>query len=175
MEEDDTRDVVLSTPPPVGTALGKSLETEALAEEGDTFASQMSEMEREASDSLNFFSLQMRVRESLECTQIEGESEIQERDGGIGSDSRPILSSTLRCSESEDVATFQGAFSSIMSYRDGFYYNDDGIRHTRHGEPGNYSYVQSASVSSGDRPVQEDELADMINNAMEHVFRAASP
>ena len=62
-----------------------------------------------------------------------------------------------------------------MSYRDGFYYNDDGIRHMRHGKPGNYSYVQSACVSYGDRPVQEDELANMVNNAMEHVFGVASP
>ena len=93
---------------------------------------------------------------------------------GIGSDSQPILSSVLRYSGSEDIATFQGAFSSIMSYRDGFYYNDDGIRHTRHGEPSNYKYVQSAFVSFGDRLIQEDELADMVNNAMEHVFGAAS-
>ena len=84
---------------------------------------------------------------------MERESEIQERHEGIGSDSRPILSSVQRCSGSEDVATFQGVFSSIMLYRDGFYYNDDGIRYTRHGEPSNYSYVQSASVSSGNHPV----------------------
>ena len=113
----------------------------ALAEKGDTSASQMSEMERKTSNSLNFFLVQMRVRESLGPTQMERGSEIQERDEGIGSDSRPILSSVLRCSGSEDVVTFQGAFSSIMSYRDGFYYNDDGIRYTWHGEPENYRYV----------------------------------
>ena len=62
-----------------------------------------------------------------------------------------------------------------MSYRDGFYYNDDDIKHTRYGEPSNYSYVQSASASSGNQLVQEDGLADMVNNAMEHVFRVAFP
>jgi hypothetical protein len=62
-----------------------------------------------------------------------------------------------------------------MSYRNGFYYIDDGIRHTRHDEPGNYRYVQSASVSSRNHPIQEDELADMVNNAMEHVFGVTSP
>lgn len=173
--EEDTRDVVLSTPPLLGTTLGETLEAVALAEEGDTFVSQMSEMEKEASDSLNFFSVQMRVQESLEPTRMERGSEIQERNEGIGSDSQPISSSVLKCSGSEDVATFQGAFSSIMSYRDGFYYNDDGIRHTRHGEPSNYRYVQFASVSVVDHLVHEDELADMVNNAMEHVFGVASP
>ena len=59
--EEDTRDVVLSTPPPLETTLGETLDTVALAEEGDAFASQISEMEKEASNSLNFFSVQMRV------------------------------------------------------------------------------------------------------------------
>ena len=150
--------------------MGETSETVALAEGGDTFASQMSEMEKEASDLLNFFSVQMRVGESSGPTQMERESEIQERDEGIGSDSRPILSFVQRCSRSKDVASFQGVFSSIMSCRDGSYYNDHDIRHMRHGELGNYSYVQSASISSGNNPVQEDELADMVNNAMEHVL-----
>jgi hypothetical protein len=104
---DNARDVVLSTPPPVGTALGETSETVALAKGGDTFASQISEMEREASDSFNFFLVQMRVRESLRPTRMERESEIQERDEGIGSNSQPILSSVQRCSASEDVTKFK--------------------------------------------------------------------
>ena len=84
----------------MGTALEETSKIVALAEGRDTFASQMSEMEREASDSLNFFLMQMRVWESLRPTQMEQESEIQKRDEGIGSDSRPILSSVQRCSGS---------------------------------------------------------------------------
>lgn len=184
VEEEDTRDVVLSTPPPVGAASEETLETPtegvdaslmATVVEGGTFVSQMSEMDRGTTDSLNFFSVQMRVREPLGPIQVERGSETQGRDEGIGRDIQPILSSIPICSGSEDVAAFQGAFSSIMSFRDGFYYNDDGIRHTRHGEPGNYRYVQCASVSFGDRSVHDDELADMVNNAMEHVFGVASP
>ncbi len=72
MEEEDTIDVIPSTPLPIGTALGETLETSieimddinivdaslvARTEERDTFASQMLKMEKEASDSLNFFSI----------------------------------------------------------------------------------------------------------------------
>ena len=62
-----------------------------------------------------------------------------------------------------------------MTFRDGFYYDADGVRHTRDGDPGSYRYKQSTSVSLGDSPVREEELAEMVNTAMEHAMGVISP
>ena len=45
---------------------------------------------------------------------------------------------------------FKRAFAPVMSFRDGFYYNTEGIKYTRHGEPRNYTYEESASISLQD-------------------------
>ena len=70
---------------------------------------------------------------------------------------------------------FWNTFTTPMTFRDGFYYDANGIRHTRHDDPGNYRYEQSTSISLGDSPVQEDVLAEMVNSAMEHAMGVASP
>ena len=75
----------------------------------------------------------------------------------------------------DNVAEFRETFIAPMTFRDGFYYDVDGVRHTRHGDPGSYRYEQSTSVSLGDSPVQEEELAEMVNTAMEHATGVMSP
>lgn len=65
-----------------------------------------------------------------------------------------------------------------MLFKDGFYYNDDGVRHMRHGKPGSYRYVESASISLGgtvDCPVHIHELSAMVANTIGHVEGVASP
>ena len=106
--------------------------------------------------------------------QSEPESATQESAEGTGGGTGPILPSVPRHSESEDVAEFRETFTTPMTFKDGFYYDVDGVRHTRHGDPGSYRYEQSTSISLGDSPVREDVLAEMVNTAMEHVTGVAS-
>jgi hypothetical protein len=189
VDKSPTREGIPSMQPTVEDTFGETLMTPTrrmedigvldvglvtVGEEANTVASQRLEMEGEASDSLEFFTVQMMIRQPSGPSQSQLESEIHERIEGSGSDTRPILPSVPRSGILEDVAAFQGAFSldREMSFKDGFYYNDDGIRHTRHGEPGSYRYVESASISLGgtvDRPVHAHELSAMVENAIGHV------
>ena len=65
----------------------------------------------------------------------------------------------------------------LLNLEDGFYYNKDGVRHTRHGVSGSYLYVEAASIGVGDTEVsliQDQELSVMVGNAIEHVYGGAS-
>lgn len=81
----------------------------------------------------------------------------------------------------EDVNAFHGAFCTdremLLNSEDGFYYNKDGVWHTRYGVSASYSYVEAASIGVGDtevRPVQYQELSTMVGNAIEHVYGGPS-
>ena len=68
------------------------------------------------------------------------------------------------------ATTFREAFAPVISFKDGFYYNIDGVRYTRHGDPGGYTYEESASISvqdSVERPVSPAEVDVMVTKAYE--------
>ena len=182
------RDVVPSTSPPhVGVCVEETpvemaddtnvvdVLSDAPVDGINIFISQLSESEGYATNSFRFSSELSRDGQPLGPTQSQPRSATQGSTEGIGRSIGPILPSVPRHSESEDVAEFRKTFTAPMTFRDGFYYDADGIRHTRHGDPGNYIYEQSTSISLGDSPVQEDELAEMVNSAMEHATGVASP
>ena len=49
-----------------------------------------------------------------------------------------------------------------MFFRNGFFYNSDGIRHVRHGEEGNYTYEENTTIGTAEGPVPNDVAADMV-------------
>jgi hypothetical protein len=137
--------------------------------ESDTFASNMV-VAGEASDSIPELAVRMRLRPHIEPTPSEIESETQEGVPVTPTDRGRVLSPILQSTESPDAPAFQVVFAPVMSFRDGFYYNVDGIKYVRHGEPGNYTYEESASISlqdTRDRPVSPTAVDAMVNKAYE--------
>ena len=55
-----------------------------------------------------------------------------------------------------------------MSFRDGFYFDQDEIRHVRSGEPGNYRYEQSTTIGTANNLVSGDDVDNMVENAIGH-------
>ena len=53
-----------------------------------------------------------------------------------------------------------------MTFKDGFYFNDDGVRHNRLGVDGSYTYEQSTSVGEEEGPVPDEVLDGMVENAV---------
>ena len=186
---------VSSTQPMVEGALGETsgtpivemtdINTEgasfvAMAREESTFRSQGVEMEGETSDSLAF-AVHQRTPQSLVLSQSMSGSEPHEKVVCTRIDTGHVFSFVQGSNLPEDVIAFQGAFSidreMLLNTEDGFYYNKDGVRHTRHGISGSYSYVEAASIGVGDaevRPVQDQELSAMVGNAIEHIYGGAS-
>ena len=145
----------------------------AVAKEGGTFDFQGVEAEG--------FVVHQRTLQPLVPSQSVSESETQKRVACTRSDTGPVLSFVQGSNVPEDIIAFQGAFSTdhemLLNSEDGFYYNKDGVRHTRHSVSGSYLYVEAASIGVGDteiRPVQDQELSVMVGNAIEHVYGGAS-
>ena len=55
-----------------------------------------------------------------------------------------------------------------MSFRNGFYFDQDGIRHVRSGEPGNYMYEQNTTIGTANDSVPDDDVDNMVENAIGH-------
>lgn len=148
--------------------------------EGDASGSQRVETEGGSSDSLAFLVQKRAPKPSMPSHLMSG-SETQEMVEITGNDTGHILSSMQGSNVPEDVTAFHGAFSTeremVLNTTDGYYYNKDGVRHTRHGELGSYTYIEAASIGIGDtetRPIQDQELSAMVGNAIEHVYGGAS-
>jgi hypothetical protein len=62
-----------------------------------------------------------------------------------------------------------------MTFKDGFYFNDDGVRHNRFGVEDSYPYEQLTFVGEGEGSVLDEVLDGMVENAMNHVVGANSP
>lgn len=110
------------------------------------------------------------LHSSVEPNGFEEGSEIPEVVLDTPIQTRPMVPSIPQSTESADTIAFNEAFAPMMTFRDGFYYNTDGIRYTRHGEPGSYTYEESASISlqdSIDPPVSLAAVDRMVHEAYE--------
>ena len=74
-----------------------------------------------------------------------------------------------------DMPSFHDTFTLSMTFKDGFYFDDDGVRHNRLGVEGSYTYEQSMCVGKCKGPVPDEVLDGMVENAMNHAVGAHSP
>ena len=93
----------------------------------------------------------------------------QGKHNAIDSQSEPqVLPSAIGSAKFTTGTSFQQTFGPIMSFRDGFYFDQDGIRHVRNGEPRNYRYEQSITIGTANNSVSDDDVDNMVGNAIGH-------
>ena len=93
----------------------------------------------------------------------------------IYSDTGPLMLLTPANTQSTAGASFLDTFRTEMFFRDGFFYNSDGIRHVRHGEEGNYTYEEATTIGTAEGPMPDDVVADMVEQAVVHTVGSTSP
>ena len=114
--------------------------------------------------------MSMRVPPSVEPTASKLGSETQEGVRATPTKMGPGEPSIPPSTEWMDAMAFEMASAPMMSFRHGFYYNTDGIKHTCHDELGSYTYKESASIDLQDPVdcrVSPTAVDAMINQAYE--------
>ena len=93
----------------------------------------------------------------------------------IYSDTWPLVLPTPESIQATTGASFIDTFRTEMFFKDGFFYNSDGIRHVRHGEEGNYTYEETTTIGTVEGPVPDDVVGDMVKQAVVHTVGSTSP